>query len=322
MQSRWCVLDNKNSSILRSDTMASALTERAMRIRKLGSSQMVSLNTTAFFVVTGNGLCIAEDLARRFLDSKLDAGCENPEQRQFEEGFLESIRENRAALLTDILTIWRWGRLNPVKSGLPIGSFEQGADWCRSPLVALGCCDPIQRIEAIKAEDPARRHISELFACWDAHHSDRLLQAAALADSVRALIDPRRREHKVAARLTALAGTRAGGFVLAQYIEPSGGVSTYRLQRSTSKDEEGGGGRADAPGMSASTSVCDRTAPSTDGVQMIEERVHDEATSLGRESLGEGRITIELERGQYVHVNRDFDAVALVRVLDVLARAR
>jgi hypothetical protein len=59
-------LDNKNSSILRSDTMASALTERAMRIRKLGSSQMVSLNTTAFFVVTGNGLCIAEDLARAF----------------------------------------------------------------------------------------------------------------------------------------------------------------------------------------------------------------------------------------------------------------
>jgi hypothetical protein len=158
-------LDNKNGSVLRSETMASGLTEQAARIRKLGSSQMVLLNTTALVVVTGNGLCIVEDLARRFLDCRLDAGCENPEQRLFKEGFLESIKENRAALLTDILTIWRWGRFNPIKSGLPIGSFERWADWCRDPLVALGCCDPIERIEAIKAEDPTRRRTAELFAC-------------------------------------------------------------------------------------------------------------------------------------------------------------
>jgi hypothetical protein len=220
------------------------------------------------------------------------------------------------------LTIWRWGRLNPVKSGLPIGGFEQWADWCRSPFVALGCCDPVRRIEAIKSEDPARRNIAELFACWDAHHSDRLLQAADLADPVCALIDPLRREHKVAARLTALAGTRAGGFVLAQHIDPSRGVSTYRLQRSASTGEKGGGGRADASEMSAKTSTQVRAVPSIDGPKMFEERAHDEATDLGRESLGESRITIELERGQYVHVNRDFDAVALARVLDVLARAR
>ena len=150
-------LDNENSSIFRSKTLASALTERAARIRKLGSSQMMLLNTTAFVVVTGNGLCMVEDLARRFLDCRLDAYCENPEQRPFKPGFLETIGENRPALLSDILTIWRWGRLHPAEPGLAIGSFEQWADWCRDPLVALGCCDPIKRIEAIKAEDPSRR---------------------------------------------------------------------------------------------------------------------------------------------------------------------
>jgi putative DNA primase/helicase len=305
-------LDNKNGSVLRSETMASGLTERAARIRKLGSSQMVLLNTTALVVVTGNGLCIVEDLARRFLDCRLDAGCENPEQRHFKEGFLESIKENRAALLTDILTIWRWGRLNRIESGLPIGSFEQWADWGRDPLVALGCCDPIKRIEALKAEDPTRRRTAELFACWDTHHGDRLLQAAELADPVRALIDPRRRDHQVDARLTALAGTRAGGFVLTQHNDPSRGVPRYVVHRSSFVP------RLDALGMHEPTSPS--SAPSIDTPRMNHERTRDEAINLGREPVGEGRITIEFERGLYVHVNRDFEPEALARVLDVLDR--
>jgi hypothetical protein len=45
-----------------------------------------------------------------------------------------------------------------------------------------------------------------------------------------------------------------------------------------------------------------------------------EAINLGREPVGEGRITIEFERGLYVHVNRDFEPEALARVLDVLDR--
>jgi hypothetical protein len=148
-------LDNVNGSTLRSETLASALTEQAARIRTLGSSRMVALSSAPFVVVTGNGLCIVEDLARRFLDCRLDAHCENPEQRPFKPGFLEEIEENRPALLSDILTIWRWGRLYPAEPGVPIGSFEQWAVWCRDPLVAFGCCDPIQRIAAIKAEDPS-----------------------------------------------------------------------------------------------------------------------------------------------------------------------
>ena len=189
-------LDNKNGSVLRSETMASGLTERAARIRKLGSSQMVLLNTTALVVVTGNGLCIVEDLARRFLDCRLNAYCENPEQRPFKPGFLKMIEENRPALLSDILTIWRRGRLHPAEPALTIGSFEQWAEWCRDPLVALGCCDPIERIVAIKAEDPSRREIAELFECWDTRHGDRPMLATELADSVRAMLDPRRRHHK------------------------------------------------------------------------------------------------------------------------------
>src|SRR5262249_18829233 len=66
-------LDNVNGSMLRSDTLASVLTERPARVRPLGRTGMVALNSTAFIAVTGNGLRVSEDLARRFIVCELDA---------------------------------------------------------------------------------------------------------------------------------------------------------------------------------------------------------------------------------------------------------
>jgi putative DNA primase/helicase len=308
-------LDNKNGSVLRSEILASALTVQAARIRQLGSSRMVLLNTTAFVVVTGNGLIIVEDLARRFLDCRLNAHCENPEQRPFKAGFLKMIEENRPALLNDILTIWRWGRIYPAEP-----SFEQWDDWCRKPLVALGCRDPNERIEAIKAEDPYRRSIAELFECWNERHGDRPMQVTELADPVRAMLDPRRRHLQVAARLASLAGTRAGGFTLTQHTDPSRAAPAYVLHRSTSKGDQGDGGRANAPAMCDAPPTSVRFLPSVEGPGMLDGRGHDEAINLEREPVSDGRITVEFKRGQYVHVDRGFDAETLARVLDVLDR--
>jgi hypothetical protein len=91
-------LDNVNGAVLRSDTLASVLTERPARVRVLGQTRMVALNSTAFIAVTGNGLAISEDLARRFLLSKLDAHCEDPEGRPFAPNFLQNIERRRAEL--------------------------------------------------------------------------------------------------------------------------------------------------------------------------------------------------------------------------------
>ena len=105
-------LDNANGIALRSDTLASVLTERPARVRLLGQTRMVPLNSTAFVAVTGNGTTVTEDLARRFIPFELDARCEDPELRPFPAGFLENIEQRRAELLTAALTIWRWGRQN------------------------------------------------------------------------------------------------------------------------------------------------------------------------------------------------------------------
>lgn len=226
-------LDNANGMALRSDTLASVLTERPARVRLLGQTRMVPLNSTAFVAITGNGLTVTEDLARRFISCELDAHCEDPEQRPFPTGFLDQVERRRAELLAAVLTIWRWGRLNTtaLKRGKPLGSFERWAEWCRDPLVALGCRDPVERIELLKANDPRRQRIADLFRTWWEEHGATPVKVAELAELVKAIADPQGRGRQyLATWLSGLAGTHAAGFVLTRQ-EPAGkwAASTYSL---------------------------------------------------------------------------------------------
>ena len=183
-------MDNVNGMLLRSNTLASFLTERPSGVRMLGRSQMIRIELATFFALTGNGLTVSEDLARRFVYASLDAQCEDPEQRPFGPGFLESIEARRADLLSAALTIWRWGRLNPQKAGLTLGSFERWGEWVRDPLLALGCKDPIARLNEIKARDPERQRIIELFNVWFDKHGSKPIKASELDEQVREIADP------------------------------------------------------------------------------------------------------------------------------------
>jgi hypothetical protein len=228
-------LDNVNGTVLRSDALASVLTERPARVRVLGQTRMVPLNSTAFVAVTGNGLTVTEDLARRFVLCELDARCEDPELRTFPAGFLDQIEGRRAELLAAGLTIWRWGRQKAtlLPSGKPLGSFETWTEWCRDPLVALGCRDPVERIEALKANDPRRQRVAELFRTWWEHYGATPVKANELAETVKAIADPQGRGRQyLAAFLSGLAGTHAAGFVLTRQ-EPAGKwtAATYALTK-------------------------------------------------------------------------------------------
>jgi len=227
-------LDNVNGASLKSDTLASVITERPARVRVLGKSQMVPLNSCAFISLTGNGLAVSEDLARRFLSCNLDAQMEDPEAREFAPGFLDRILAARPALLAAVLTIWRWGRQNPseMTRGLRLGSFETWAEWVRDPLLTLGCADPVKRIQEAKAGDARRRLVFELFDAWYAEHGTGQKPAKDLHEDVRAIADPAGRGRQfVATFLDKLAGTRAAGFVLHQH-KPAGkwGTTRFSLQ--------------------------------------------------------------------------------------------
>ena len=136
-------LDNLNNTAFRSDLLASAITERPARVRLLGKSQMVPLNASAFVIMTGNGLSVSEDLARRFITVEFDPRTEDPEARPFKTDIRAEVRERRTELLAALLTIWRWGRIaTDIKPGLPLGSFEQWCRWVRDPLLGARLSGP------------------------------------------------------------------------------------------------------------------------------------------------------------------------------------
>jgi hypothetical protein len=225
-------LDNLNDTSMKSDLLASAITERPSRARVLGKSQMVLLNSSALIILTGNGLTVSEDLARRFLSIELDARTENPETRKFRVDIKAYVKANRHQLLAAAMTIWRWGRHNKIiPSGMPLGSFEQWCRWVRDPLVALGCQDPAKRVHSAKERDTRRQLIAEFFAAWWDKHKGTPMLSRDLNEDVVKIIDPQGRGRQyVTSRLEKLTDSRVGGFVLTRQ-EPAGawGRATYAL---------------------------------------------------------------------------------------------
>lgn len=228
-------LDNLNDTALRSDALASAITERPARVRVLGKSLMVTLNASALIALTGNALTVREDLVRRFLRVEMDAGVEDPENRSFKGDILAEVMDDRTALLAAALTIWRWGRhldaAKELQAGVPLGSFDAWCRWVRNPLVMLGCQDPAKRVAQAKAGDRKRQNVAELFQAWHAQHGPAAVKAADLAKPLIRMLDPQGRGRQfVAAALAGLEGTRAGGFKLTRQLAlGTWGAATYAV---------------------------------------------------------------------------------------------
>ena len=226
-------LDNLNSTAFKSDLLASAITERPARVRVLGRSRMVPLCVASFIVLTGNGLSVSEDLARRFIAVELDPGTEDPEARPFRGDIRAEVKASRSELLAAALTIWRWGRqTSDIKPGKPLGSFGQWCAWVRDPLLALGCQDPAERVSEAKARDGRRQAVADLFVAWWEHHDAVPVTAKDLHDGVRQLADPQGRGRQfLVATLDKLTNVRMAGFVLTRQA-PAGkwGAATYALK--------------------------------------------------------------------------------------------
>ena len=207
------LLDNVNGAALKSNLLASAISERPAEIRLLGKTEMATLNPSAFIVITGNGLRVSEDLARRFIEARFDARTEDPESRPFDGDVVAEMFERRAELLAACLTIWRWGLQTNVRRGKPLGSFEQWARWCRDPLLALGCQDAVERIAEAKANDPRRQRTAEIFKAWWHVHGGNAVTVNDLDQSVLAMINPHGRSRRSTARRALSPASPARGWL-------------------------------------------------------------------------------------------------------------
>jgi hypothetical protein len=202
-------LDNVNSRSIRSNLLATAITESPARVRKLGTSEMIAINSRGLILITGNGVSVSEDLVRRTILIELDAKTASPEARIFTDDLLSATVKQREQLLVAALTIWRWGRQNTLPRGCPAGGFETWSRWCRDPLLALGCRDPIQRQGAMKEVDPDREHLLGVFHAWYASHGQEPVTADGLHHVVKeALIPGKASRQALAAYLGQLAGVR------------------------------------------------------------------------------------------------------------------
>jgi hypothetical protein len=235
-------LDNLNNTAFKSNLLASAITERPARVRLLGRSQMVPLNATAFVILTGNGLSVSEDLARRFIAVDFDPRTEDPEARRFTTDIRAEVTARRTKLLAALLTIWRWGRIaRDISAGLSLGSFEQWCRWARDPLLALGCQDPAQRVSEAKERDGRRQALADLLAIWWERHQNNPVAVRELHDDVKQVADPQDHGRQyLAAKLEKLAGTRMAGYMFTRQA-PAGrwGAATYALKKSGTTEEHG-----------------------------------------------------------------------------------
>ena len=88
----------------------------------------------------------------------------------------------------------------------------------RDPLLALGAKDPVARLSEIKARDPERQRVIELFNVWWENHGSDPVKVSELAPEVKEIADPSDRGRQYLARaIGKLAGTRQGGFLLERF---------------------------------------------------------------------------------------------------------
>lgn len=148
-------IDNVDIGSLRGDFINQAITQRRVKVRILGLSENVEIESRTLLLTTGNNLPIEGDLIRRTIIAALDAQEERPETRQFAFDPVKRVFENRAKFLRAILSASRWY----VQAGFPgelkpLAGFGDWSTFVRSMLVALGHADPIVTQEKSRAADP------------------------------------------------------------------------------------------------------------------------------------------------------------------------
>jgi putative DNA primase/helicase len=148
------------------------LTQEIVQARILGLSERVVLPSLAFVEATGNNIVFAGDMTRRTVLSRMDAGVEKPDEREFDFDCQQELLAARPGLVVAALTALRAYRLEKKKPRLrPMGSFEDW-DWIRGTLVWLDYADPAETRIEITANDPKKNELIEVMDAWEASYGD------------------------------------------------------------------------------------------------------------------------------------------------------
>lgn len=161
-------IDNLNGE-LGGDLLCQAIERPLVRLRPLGRSDIVEVESRATVLATGNALRVRGDMTRRTVICTLDAGMERPELRSFAADPVQIVLADRGRYVAACLTIARACLAAGKPDRLPpIASFGDWSDLVRSALVWLGCTDPAVSMEAAREDDPELAELREVLTLWEA----------------------------------------------------------------------------------------------------------------------------------------------------------
>lgn len=138
-------------------------------LRPLGRSEIIEVVAKTTLFANGNNLVMSGDMSRRTIRCRLDPGVERPELRDFKFDPIARATEDRGHCIAAGLAIVRAYKAagSPKVCGT-LGSYEKWSSMVRAALVWLGESDPVDSMEAVRAEDPELAAIRELFSHWNA----------------------------------------------------------------------------------------------------------------------------------------------------------
>jgi putative DNA primase/helicase len=97
----------------------------------------------------------------------LDANVERPELRSFRGDPVRTVLENRGHYIAAVLTIVRaYLAAGCPDQCPPLASFGDWSLLVRSSLVWLGYADPVDTMEAARADDPSRGTLRAVVTAW------------------------------------------------------------------------------------------------------------------------------------------------------------
>lgn len=139
---RVVVFDNITAPLVPFGDFCTCLTEGRFSTRILGTSKVMEVRNRAIFLSNGNKCLPQEDLIRRTVLVRLDM---QPFREVVRDEPLESLfATNRAAIVRDVLTVYRGWLMAGAPQFSHFHSFDHWNECCRFPLLWLGRADPLE----------------------------------------------------------------------------------------------------------------------------------------------------------------------------------
>jgi hypothetical protein len=161
-------IDNLNGN-LGGDFLCQAIERPIVKPRVLGLSENRRIENKVTLFGNGNNIRLLDDVVRRVVLCSLDANMERPEMRQFSRRPVNAVLSARGSYIAAVLTIVRaYLAAGCPDQVAPLASFEDWSRLVRSPLVWLGRADPLETMEAARADDPVLNNLRTVVAAWQA----------------------------------------------------------------------------------------------------------------------------------------------------------